>query len=351
MKNKLISFAIIIFSITFSISLYANAVIAPGVNALPYKMEKDTKVFTLVAEPVTKTIHNKNINNLQSFEVPLAKKFKKDVMNLPIMQQQMKGWGYNGNIPGPTIIAKEGEHVKIKVINKLPEPTTVHWHGLIVPNKEDGAGDVSQKIIAPGASDTYEFTIVNKPGTYLYHSGFNDTKQVGKGLSGFFIVLPKKEEKVQFKDFAILLQGWSIKQNSENINFLSMDNDWFTFNGLTAPNFPVLKVNEGDHVRLRFANMGLVPHPIHLHGYSFEITGTEGGPIKKSARWPSATVMIASGQTRTVEFVANNPGVWRLHCHILHHIINDHPYFENKKIKLLPEGGMYTYLYVKPKKI
>lgn len=326
----------------------SQLVVTPGGQNLPYTLDGNVKVFHLVAEPVLKTIYDEKIDLTEAF-VKKHNRYTGPTMKVPVAIQKIRGWGYNKGIPGPTIIVNEKDHVRFLVLNKLPEPTTIHWHGLIVPNDEDGTGGTADPVILPGKTAVYEFPIVNKPGTYMYHSGFNDTKQVLKGLAGLFIVLPEDNEDPADKDFAVLLQDWMIPEKGEKIKYLSMERNWFTYNGLCGPNFPVLVVEEGDHVRIRFGNLGLMSHPIHLHGYSFHITGTEGGPIQPSAQWPGATVLVAPGESRNIEFVANNPGLWRLHCHVLHHILNDTTYFSRKEpIGILPDGGLWTYLYVKP---
>ncbi len=327
-----------------------HGVETPGVQTLPYVIDGNVKVFHLIAEPVEKVIYNGKINLLEEF-VKKNNRYSGPTMKLPVEIQKIDGWGYNGNIPGPTIIVNQGDFVRFHVSNHLPEPTTVHWHGMIVPNDQDGTGGTADPVIMPGKTAVYEFQIVNEPGTYMYHSGFNDTKQALKGLDGFLLVLPKDGVDLASSDFAIMLQDWAIPEGSEQIKYLSMDRNWFTYNGLAAPNFPVLVVDEGERVRIRFGNLGLMSHPIHLHGYSFKITGTEGGPIQESAQWPAATVVIAPGETRDIEFIANNPGLWRLHCHVLHHILNDTSYFaQHQKNGIFPEGGLWTYLYVKPAK-
>ncbi|WP_019215400.1 multicopper oxidase family protein [Legionella tunisiensis] len=260
----------------------------------------------------------------------------------------MTGYGFNGSIPGPTIVVNEGDQVRIIVENKLPEPTSVHWHGLIVPNAEDGAGTATQPVIAPGKTFTYEFK-VKQHGTFMYHSGFNDPKQVQKGMGGMFIALPK-DKKVADKDYVILLQMFTLPENNSAPVVFSMDPNWFTFNGLVMPNFPVLEAKMGEKVRIRFGNLSMSAHPIHLHGYSFKVVGTEGGAIPESAQWPAATININPGETRDIEFVADNPGLWRLHCHKILHISNDTTYWKTKQpgLKLVPLGGMYTYLFVSP---
>lgn len=318
-------------------------------SVMPYHMEGKWKVFNITAEPVKQTIYDHSINTLTEYE-KITNRYYGKVMKLPNTKEILEGWGYNGRIPGPAIVINEGDFVRFNFLNKLPEPTTVHWHGLVVPNDEDGSGGTDDPVIYPGKRTVYQFQ-VNQVGTFMYHSGFNDTKQVQKGLTGFFIALPKKENAIQRKDYAIMLQIFTMPAGGGKPTIFSMNPDWFTYNGVVAPNAPVLLADEGDIVRIRFGNLSTMSHPIHLHGYTFNIVGTDGGPIQKSAQWPAATVSISPGQTRDIEFVANNPGLWRVHCHILLHVVNENPYWaKQKELGILPVGGMYTYLYVKPKK-
>ncbi len=325
-----------------------NSVIVPGGYILPYKMEGKWKTFTLIAEPVKQTIYQADINTLTPAEKKHNRFYGKE-MKLPQKSEVLEGWGYNGHIPGPAIIVHRGDHVRIIVENKLPEPTTVHWHGLIVPNDQDGTGGTTEPVIEPGKTSTYQFE-VKQVGTFMYHSGFNDTKQVQKGMGGFFIALPKGKPRYT-KDFAIMLQMFTLPPGGGEPTVFSMDPDWFTYNGLVAPNSPILKVKLGALVKVRFGNLANTAHPIHLHGYTFNIVGTEGGDIKKSAQWPAATVNIAPGQTRDIAFRANNPGLWRFHCHKILHIVNDNAYWRKQiELGILPVGGMFTYLEVTGKK-
>ncbi len=323
-----------------------NSVMTPGGSNLGYVLDdNNVKIFKIAAAPVTKIIFDSSINLIEK-DVPKEARYIGPTLSQPLEKQVVNGLGYNNSIPGPTIIVNEGDIIRVEFTNNLDQPTSVHWHGIILPNDMDGAGGTDDPVVMPGKSTVYEFPIVNKPGTYAYHSGFNDTKQVISGLRGMFIVLPKEGNDIK-NDFAIMLQGWPVLGNGgETINTMSMADKFFTFNSLAAPNFPVLHAPYGEKVRIRFANMSAdVAHPIHLHGYSFNITGTEGGPIQPSAQWPAATVATAPGQTRNIEFIADNPGIWRLHCHILHHIVNNPSYYADKK-GIVPEGGMYTYLIV-----
>jgi manganese oxidase len=330
-------------------SMQANGSIeVPAGGTLSYEKDGKWKVFTLTAEPVNRVIYTEKENTLEPY-VKAANRFYGKEMKLPVKEEVLEGWGYNGQIPGPAIIVDEGDFVRIIVHNKLPEATTVHWHSLILPNDMDGTGGTADPVIEPGKSATYEFQ-VNQVGTFMYHSGFNDTKQVQKGMGGFFISLPKEPKHPDEKDFAIMLQMFTLPPEKGEPTVFSMNPNWFTYNGVCAPNSPVLTVKEGDRVRIRLANLSTDSHPIHLHGYSYTIVGTEGGVIPESAQWPATTVDVSPGQTRDISFIASNPGLWRFHCHKILHIVNDNSYWQKQKeLGILPIGGMFTFLYVEPK--
>ncbi len=114
-------------------------------------------------------------------------------------------WGYNGRTPGPTIEAVEGDRVRIYVTNHLPEPTSVHWHGLRVPNGMDGVSGLTQPAIPSGKTFKYEFTLRDH-GTYMYHPHYDEMTQMGMGMMGMFIIHPRNPvgPKVD-RDFAIML--------------------------------------------------------------------------------------------------------------------------------------------------
>lgn len=335
--------------LSFGLS-YAAPTVSPGLKSLAYTMEGDVKVFHLTAEEVTKVIFDDKKDRITKYVKPKNRLKGHKETPLNVHKKTIKGLGYNGSIPGPTIEVNEGDKVKIIFHNKLKQPSSVHWHGLVVPNAQDGTGGTTQPVVPPGGTWTYQFT-VKQSGTFMYHPGFNDTVQVRKGLGGMFISHPKNEHKKVDKDFTFLFQIWSLPLGKSEPVVFSMDPNWFTFNGLVMPNIPALVVNQGDRVRVRFGNLSEMSHPIHLHGYTFNVVGTEGGPIPINAQWPGATVNIAPGQTRDIEFVADNPGVWRFHCHKILHIANNNMYWKEKQpnLGLVPLGGMFTYLYVKPK--
>jgi manganese oxidase len=263
------------------------------VPKLSYEMEKGAKVFRLVAEPV-------------KAEFVPGKLF--DV------------WGYNGSMPGPTIEVTEGDRVRVLFENRLPEPQTVHWHGLEVPIEMDGVPAISQPLVMPGEQFTYEFT-VHQNGTFFYHTHMAMAEMIG--LIGFFIIHPKQayEPAVQ-KDFGIILQEWAVLPNNTVPNTLSMEFNWLTFNGKAGPAATPMLVKLGERVRIRIINIGMDHHPIHLHGMQFTVTGTESGRIPESARYHQNTVIVGVAQARDIEFVAKYPGDWMLHCHLPHHMMN-----------------------------
>jgi hypothetical protein len=174
--------------------------------------------------------------------------------------------------------------------------------------------------VPPGGKFVYEFTL-RQNGTYFYHSHM--PMQEMMGMIGFFVIHPKDpyQPRVQ-RDFGIILQEWAVLPNNTVPNSMSMEFNWLTMNGKAGPATTPLLVKLGDRVRLRFVNLGMDHHPIHLHGHQWYITGTEGGRIPETAWYPNNTVLVGVAQARDVEFVANNPGDWMLHCHLPHHMMN-----------------------------
>ncbi|HEX8323818.1 MAG TPA: multicopper oxidase domain-containing protein [Tepidisphaeraceae bacterium] len=233
-------------------------------------------------------------------------------------------WGYNGRTPGPTIEAVEGDRLRIYVTNRIPAPTTVHWHGILLPNGMDGVTGLNQKPIPPGQTFKYEFTL-RQHGTYAYHSHFDEMTQQAMGMMGMFVVHPRQPigPKVD-RDFAIMLSQWRIDPGTRRPNTMEMsDFNVLTMNSKAYPGTEPLVAKLGERVRIRFANFGAMDHhPIHLHGYTFRITETDGGRVEDSAQQPGNTVLVTVGATRAVEFVADAPGDWAMHCHMTHHAMN-----------------------------
>ncbi len=271
----------------------------PDLPKLPYKMEDGVKVFHLIAEPVRVEF--------------LPKSSWSDARVVDV-------WGYNGSCPGPTIEIVAGDRVRILFTNKLPEPTTPHWHGLEVPMSMDGVPGIGQQLIMPGETYTYEFTI-NQNGTFFYHSHM--VMQEMLGMIGLFIVHPKNPHEPRVdKDFAFILQEWAILPNNTVPNTLAMEFNWLTMNGKAGPATTPVIVKQGERVRIRIVNLGMDHHPMHLHGHQFYVTGTEGGRAPESTWYPGNTVLVGVAQARDVEFDAKYEGDWMLHCHLPHHMMN-----------------------------
>src|SRR6266581_78840 len=271
-------------------------VITPNGTSLPYRMENGVKVFHLTAEPVKREF-------VDGFTVNC--------------------WGYNGMSPGPTIEAFEGDRVRIYVTNKLPEGTSIHWHGFILPNGMDGVSGLTQAKIAPGETFAYEFTL-KQTGTLMYHPHFDEMTQIALGMHGFFVIHPRDAAvRRADRDFAIFLNEWFIKPGTATPDPTVMfDFNVFTFNSRVFPGTDPMLVRIGDRVRIRVANLTMDSHPMHIHGHRFFVTGTDAGPIQQSAWIPENTVNVPVGATRDIEFVADNPGDWAFHCHKSHHTMN-----------------------------
>lgn len=264
--------------------------------SLPWRMKEGVKEFHLVAEPVVREIAPGMIANL---------------------------WGYNGQSPGPTIEVVEGDKVRIFVTNKLPEHTSVHWHGQLLPNGMDGVTGLTQPGIQPGKTYVYEF-VARKPGTFMYHPHADEMTQMAMGMMGFWVTHPKDLNFMRVdRDFVFLLNNYDIDPGSftPKVNTMLDFNLW-TFNSRVFPGIDSMVVRQGDRVRIRVGNLTMTNHPIHLHGHNFMVTGTDGGWIRPESRWPEVTTDIAVGQMRAIEFVANEAGDWAFHCHKSHHTMN-----------------------------
>lgn len=230
-------------------------------------------------------------------------------------------WGYNGTMPGPLIEAVSGDRIRIVVHNHLPEPTTLHLHGLELPNALDGVEGLTQDPIPPGASFAYELEL-HQDGSFFYHS--HGPMQEIMGMTGMFVIHPPEAyEPAVDHDFALIFQEFAILPNAGIPNSISEAFNFFTINGRSGPLTTPLIVRHGSRVRVRLMNLSAMDfHPIHLHGHTFWITGGEAGRFPESAWLPRNTTMVGVAQVQDIEFVANNPGDWVFHCHILHHMMN-----------------------------
>ncbi|MGN6105628.1 MAG: multicopper oxidase domain-containing protein [Kofleriaceae bacterium] len=271
-------------------------VVMPNGRTLPFEKKGGVKVFHLIAEPVKHEI-------------------------APGLE--IEAWGYNGMTPGPLIECVEGDTVRFYVTNKLPEPTTVHWHGVILPAGMDGVAGLTQPAIPIGKTFKYEF-VMKKAGTFMYHPHFDEMTQIALGMVGMIVVHPRRRDGRRVRDYSLMAHEWMIPIGSRRPNPLAMnDFNVLTFNHKAFPATEPLVAELGDVVRIRLGNLGPMDHhPIHLHGYDFEVVETDGGQVPAQARSPETTTLLGVGQVRVIEFVADNPGDWALHCHMTHHVMN-----------------------------
>jgi FtsP/CotA-like multicopper oxidase with cupredoxin domain len=277
-----------------------NPVVTLNGWSLPFRMRNGWKEFHLVAEPVVREL-------------------------APGMKARL--WGYNGQSPGPTIEVVEGDKVRIFVTNKLPEHTTIHWHGQRLPNGMDGVGGLTQPHIGVGKTFVYEFE-ARRPGTFMYHPHADEMVQMAMGMMGFWVTHPRDPKRVAGyrdvdRDFCFLLNAYDVEPGAAvpKVNTMLDFNLW-TFNSRVFPGIDSMACRLGDRVRIRVGNLTMTNHPIHLHGHEFVVAGTDGGWTPPGSRWPEVTADIAVGQMRAIEFDATEPGDWAFHCHKSHHTMN-----------------------------
>ncbi|MCE2744280.1 MAG: copper oxidase [Burkholderiales bacterium] len=275
-----------------------NPVVTLNGWTLPWRMNNGVKEFHLVAEPVLREM-------------------------APGMTAHL--WGYNGQSPGPTIEVVEGDRVRIFVTNKLPEHTSIHWHGQRLPNGMDGVTGLNQPGIPAGKTFVYEFE-AKRPGTFMYHPHADEMVQMAMGMMGFWVTHPKNKNPLISevdRDYCFLLNAYDIDPGAYTPKIMTMlDFNLWTWNSRLFPGISPLVARKNDRVRIRVGNLTMTNHPIHIHGHEFEVTGTDGGPTPKGSRWPEVTVDIAVGQMRQMEFIANEEGDWAFHCHKSHHTMN-----------------------------
>ena len=272
------------------------AVVTPNGSTLPLRLVNGVKVGHLIAEPV-------------------------DHEFAPRLRAEC--WGYNGSTPGPTIEAVEGDTLRLYVSNRLPEPTTVHWHGIILPNGMDGVAGLTQRPIPRGETYVYEFT-VRHPGTYMYHPHYDEMTQIALGMAGMLIVHPRRPRGPRVdRDFAMMTHEFRLNVGARRPDPNEMkDFNVLTFNSKVFPGTAPLLVGRGERVRIRLGNLSPMDHhPVHLHGLSFQVTATDGGYINESAQRPDTTVLVPVGSTRVIEFVPEELGDWAMHCHMTHHVM------------------------------
>ena len=256
----------------------------------------------------------------------------------------------NGLSPGPILRVVEGDEVVVNVVNRLTMGASIHWHGVPVPFLMDGAGMISQQAIGPDQSFVYRFT-APQAGTYMYHSHYNDLEL--SSVAGMLVVEPQamNREPRYASDVPIFIssieweQGRNVEAQAVLANSMMMPSmasnpnadpkpgmgdamdrmdmvEYWCFNGKTFPATKPIAVKTGDLVRVRFANLTNMAHPIHLHGHWFRLIAQDASPLERPTIMN--TVPVQPGQTIDIDFLANNPGVWPFHCHIISHMVDNH---------------------------
>jgi FtsP/CotA-like multicopper oxidase with cupredoxin domain len=270
-------------------------VVTPNGTRAPWRVVDGVKVFHLTADTFTHTI---------------------------VPGLDVECWGYDGGTPGPTIEVTEGDRCRVYVTNRLPEPTTLHWHGVLVPNGMDGVAGMTQPAIRPGETFRYEFTF-GRAGTFMYHPHYDEMTQMALGMNGMIVVHPRGGPDRRVRDYALMLHEWAIPAGARRPDPLAMrDFNVLTINGKAFPATAPLVAERGDRVRIRFGNLSPMDHhPMHLHGVPFRVVATDGGPVPPAARRPETTVLVPVGTVRVIELDATAAGDWPLHCHMTHHVM------------------------------
>jgi FtsP/CotA-like multicopper oxidase with cupredoxin domain len=218
---------------------------------------------------------------------------------------------YNGVVPGPEIRVTEGDKLRVVTKNEMTQSTSIHFHGVLVPNNMDGVPFITQPPIKPGETFTYEFTARN-PGSHMYHSHHNAAEQVTRGLLGAFVIDPKDKTKDPAYD-------------SEYTLILNDGPLGFTLNGKSFPATQPITAKLGEKVRIRYMNEGLIIHPMHLHGLEQVVFAKDGWNLPQP--FTCDTLNIAPGERYDVLVDCHTAGAWAFHCHILSHAESSHGMF------------------------
>jgi FtsP/CotA-like multicopper oxidase with cupredoxin domain len=245
-------------------------------------------------------------------------------------------WAYNGQVPGPEIRVREGDTVRVKLVNNLPAATTIHWHGIDNTPEMDGPAGLNQAPVEPGQEFVYEW-VADPAGSRMYHSHTDVHNQVALGLYGPLVVEPRDsdEDRAYDREYTIMLNEWDLEltpdvvlgkapkgPGDQHLRGGELGADLFLMNGHAHDAIPPVALAEGERVLIRLMNLGNMPHPIHTHGHSFRIVATDGNPVPEGLELTKDTVLIAPGERYDLELVGDNPGVWMFHCHIENHADN-----------------------------
>lgn len=321
------------YNVTLSAHDVGGAIMPPGMI-----MDRDTPADAMLdmaaVDPrdVTRT-YGLNVRGARELAPRLENGVKVFDLETSVIRWQIlpdksvDAYAFNGQVPGPTLRFNEGDRVRINVTNRLPDSTTVHWHGLILPNVMDGPAQVTQAPIENGQVYRYEFTAVQS-GTYFYHSHDHVDRQQALGLYGALVIGPRQPDPSLAADheYTLLLQEWLLR---EGLTYPAMPMEggqpnFFTINGRAYPSTDTIDMKVGETLKVRFigSNSGFI-HPMHIHGGPFEVVARDGETLPPAARYKADTIDVAPGQRYDVIWKALKPGKWLIHCHISHHTTNN----------------------------
>jgi FtsP/CotA-like multicopper oxidase with cupredoxin domain len=246
----------------------------------------------------------------------------------------VRAWGYNGSTPGPEIRAREGDTVRVTLVNRLPTGTTIHWHGMDVPPAMDGPAGLNQAEVEPGEDFVYEFTATN-PGSRWYHAHADPANQIALGLYGPLVIEPRETARTYDREQTYMLAEWDLEltpdvalgraprgPRDQLLRGGELGTDLFLINGKAHESVPRIETAAGERVLIRLMNAGNLPHAVHSHGHSFKIVATDGNPVPEGMELLKDTVLIGPGERYDLELTADNPGVWMFHCHMENHAAN-----------------------------
>jgi FtsP/CotA-like multicopper oxidase with cupredoxin domain len=212
--------------------------------------------------------------------------------------------------------------IRVHLVNRLPEATTIHWHGVPVPNGMDGVPGVTAPVVPPGGSFTYEFR-APAPGTYWYHPHHDSAAQIARGLYGLLIVDPPGDVKSWDRDVPLVIGEFAggmggAGRMGGSMGTMGGMGAILLINGKTAPAIPEVRVKQGEKILFRMVNTGNMVHPMHVHGLHWEILATDGFDL--SGTYSKDTLPLNAGERYDGLLKADNPGRWLVHCHNLQHV-------------------------------
>ncbi len=225
----------------------------------------------------------------------------------------VQAWTYNGVVPGQEIHVVSGDKVRIILTNNLPDSTSLHFHGIQVPNVMDGVDPYTESPTKPGGQHIYEF-VAKGPAVGIYHSHHNAQEQIPNGMFGAFTIdeMPIPQKLIDKGYDPAKIAGPPINMVLNDAGAIGL-----SLNGKSFPSTQPYTLRVGQIMIVNYMNEGLLSHPMHLHQPMGWIIAKDGVPMDEPL--PTDTVLVAPGERYTVAYMGMEPGVWAWHCHILTH--------------------------------